>query len=103
MNAQELSWLALWGAVALYAIAMVASSIHLARVADAKVAAKTRAKAAVAAGGVPDERPAPASALRGAAGPEGPRTGTSTSRVCAVISGSCPDSAGRMTSSSRSR
>ncbi|WP_084105174.1 c-type cytochrome biogenesis protein CcsB [Demequina sp. NBRC 110056] len=70
MNAQELSWLALWGAVALYAIAMVASSIHLARVADAKVAAKTRAKAAVAAGGVADERPAPASALRAGSEPE---------------------------------
>ncbi|WP_061961062.1 c-type cytochrome biogenesis protein CcsB [Demequina flava] len=48
MTAQELSWFALWGATALYAIAMIASSIHLARVADAKVAAKKLA--AVAAG-----------------------------------------------------
>ncbi len=49
MNAQELSWLALWGATALYAIAMVASSMHLARVADAKVARK-RERSLVAAG-----------------------------------------------------
>lgn len=47
MNAQTLSWLALWGATALYAIAMVASSFHLARLADARTAAK--AKAAIAA------------------------------------------------------
>lgn len=51
MTAQELSWLALWGATALYAIAMIASAIHLARVADAKVAAK---KAAVPAGTASD-------------------------------------------------
>lgn len=48
MTAQEISWLALWGATALYAIAMVASSFHLAQVADARVQA--RAKRAVAAG-----------------------------------------------------
>ncbi|MDE0572330.1 c-type cytochrome biogenesis protein CcsB [Demequina sp. B12] len=46
MTAQELSWLALWGATALYAIAMVASSIHLARVADAKTQAKALAATA---------------------------------------------------------
>ncbi|WP_297081656.1 c-type cytochrome biogenesis protein CcsB [uncultured Demequina sp.] len=51
MNAQQLSWLALWGATALYAIAMVASSVHVARVADAKVAARTKATAAVGAAG----------------------------------------------------
>lgn len=50
MNAQELSWLALWGAVALYAIAMVASSFHLARVADARVAARAQRKVAVGSG-----------------------------------------------------
>lgn len=52
MNAQELSWLTLWGATALYAIAMVASSMHLARVADAKVARK-RERQLVAAGAAP--------------------------------------------------
>ncbi|WP_062077011.1 c-type cytochrome biogenesis protein CcsB [Demequina globuliformis] len=51
MTAQELSWLALWGATALYAIAMVASAVHLARVADAKVAAKARAEHKVTAAG----------------------------------------------------
>ncbi|MFN3865805.1 MAG: c-type cytochrome biogenesis protein CcsB [Demequina sp.] len=49
MNAQVLSWIALWGAAALYAIAMVASSIHLSRVADAKAAAKGKVAAAVGA------------------------------------------------------
>ncbi|MDN4480746.1 c-type cytochrome biogenesis protein CcsB [Demequina muriae] len=49
MNAQELSWYALWGAAALYAIAMVVSSIHLSRVADAKAAAKGKVPAAVGA------------------------------------------------------
>ncbi|GIG54920.1 c-type cytochrome biogenesis protein CcsB [Demequina activiva] len=49
MTAQELSWYALWGATALYAIAMVASSIHLARVADAKAAAKGKVRSAVGA------------------------------------------------------
>ena len=49
MTAQELSWFALWGATALYAIAMVASSIHLSRVADAKAAAKGKVGAVVGA------------------------------------------------------
>ena len=49
MTAQELSWYALWGATALYAIAMVASSIHLARVADAKAAAKGKVRSVVGA------------------------------------------------------
>ncbi|MFV0634004.1 c-type cytochrome biogenesis protein CcsB [Demequina sp.] len=64
MTAQYLSWLALWGAVALYAIAMVASSIHVAQVADAKVAARAKARAAVAAGtqATGDAKPARASA-----------------------------------------
>jgi len=53
MNAQQLSWLALWGATALYAIAMVASSVHVARVADAKVASRAKATAAVGAAGAP--------------------------------------------------
>src|SRR5690554_1062136 len=67
MTAQELSWLTLWGATALYAIAMVASSFHLARVADARVAA--RAKQAVAVGsaskgsGEPGDPATPASAV----------------------------------------
>ncbi|WP_062070139.1 c-type cytochrome biogenesis protein CcsB [Demequina sediminicola] len=51
MTAQELSWLALWGATALYAIAMVASAVHLARVADARVAAKKQADGAVTSEG----------------------------------------------------
>ncbi|WP_062381768.1 c-type cytochrome biogenesis protein CcsB [Demequina pelophila] len=53
MNVTDLSVMALWGATALYAIAMVASAINLARVADARV----RARAAVAAGapGAPGE------------------------------------------------
>lgn len=50
MTAQELSWLALWGATALYAIAMVASSFHLARVADARVAARSKQAVAVGSG-----------------------------------------------------
>ena len=50
MTAQELSWLALWGATALYAIAMVASSFHLARVADARVAARAKQTVAVGSG-----------------------------------------------------
>lgn len=48
MTVQELSWLTLWGATALYAIAMVASAFHLARVADVRTA--NRAKQKVAAG-----------------------------------------------------
>ena len=50
MTAQELSWLTLWGATALYAIAMVASSFHLARVADARVAARAKQTVAVGSG-----------------------------------------------------
>ena len=49
MTAQELSWYALWGAATLYAIAMVASSMHLARVAEAKTAATGKVRAAVGA------------------------------------------------------
>ncbi|WP_084128084.1 c-type cytochrome biogenesis protein CcsB [Demequina sp. NBRC 110055] len=64
MNAQELSWLALWGATALYAIAMVASSMHLARVADAKVARK-RERELVAAGAMPAD-PAAGVSMNGA-------------------------------------
>ncbi len=65
MTAQELSWFALWGATALYAIAMVASSVHLARVADARGMARTQAKVAVGAGtaGEGSAEAAPASAL----------------------------------------
>lgn len=47
MNAQQLSWLVLWGATVLYAIAMVASAVHLARVADSKLAAKGKVAAVV--------------------------------------------------------
>ena len=47
MTAQELSWLTLWGATALYAIAMVASSFHLARVADTRIEARAKKKVAV--------------------------------------------------------
>lgn len=50
MTAQELSWFALWGATALYAIAMVASSIHVARLADARGQARSKAKVAAGAG-----------------------------------------------------
>ena len=45
MNVTDLSVMALWGATTLYVIAMVASAIRLARVADAKVAAKATATA----------------------------------------------------------
>lgn len=54
MTAQELSWYALWAATALYVIAMVAGSVHLARRADAKVAARASAARASAAVGARD-------------------------------------------------
>ncbi|MFW7414662.1 c-type cytochrome biogenesis protein CcsB [Demequina sp. SO4-18] len=65
MNAQELSWLALWGATALYAIAMVASSVHLSRVADARASAKGKVPAGVAASHAGDASARPASASAG--------------------------------------
>ncbi len=70
MTAQELSWYALWGATALYAIAMVASSIHLSRVAEAKVAAKVAARSKVPARvGAAHAGDASASAVRASAEP----------------------------------
>ncbi|WP_062517026.1 c-type cytochrome biogenesis protein CcsB [Demequina gelatinilytica] len=51
MNPTDLSVAALSGATVLYAIAMVAYAIRLARVADDKVAAKAVAREAVAVGG----------------------------------------------------
>ncbi|MFW2512861.1 c-type cytochrome biogenesis protein CcsB [Demequina sp. SO4-13] len=65
MNAQELSWIALWGAAALYAIAMVASSIHLSRVADAKASAKGKVAAAVGAPHAGDAAASPPTASAG--------------------------------------
>jgi len=53
MTAQELSVLALWGATILYAVAMVAYSIRLAREADAKVQARRLVAVAVGADAVP--------------------------------------------------
>ncbi len=50
MNPQTLSALALWGATTLYAIAMVAYSVRLAREADAKVAARARVSVGAASG-----------------------------------------------------
>lgn len=55
MNAQELSVMALWAATSLYAIAMVAYSMHLARVAEARGAMRTPVAVGASAG------PAPAS------------------------------------------
>ncbi|MDN4482903.1 c-type cytochrome biogenesis protein CcsB [Demequina lignilytica] len=51
MNVTELSIMTLWGATTLYAIAMVAHAIRLARVADDKVAARAADREAVAVGG----------------------------------------------------
>ncbi|MFV0287473.1 MAG: c-type cytochrome biogenesis protein CcsB [Demequina sp.] len=64
MNAQSLSWLALWGATALYAIAMVASSMHLAKVADAMLAAKKQRALVAAGAGSDGADAAPAPAFR---------------------------------------
>ncbi|WP_062131251.1 c-type cytochrome biogenesis protein CcsB [Demequina aestuarii] len=90
MNAQELSWYALWGATALYAIAMVASSIHLSRVADAKAAAKGKVAAAVGATHAGEATAHGASAS--AASPEPVRTtaagiAQSTTLVGAILNG----------------
>ncbi|WP_062383609.1 c-type cytochrome biogenesis protein CcsB [Demequina iriomotensis] len=60
MNPTDLSVMALGGATVLYAIAMVAYAIRLARVADDKVAA--RAAVAVPAGGAADGLPVEAAA-----------------------------------------
>jgi len=55
MNVTDLSVMALWGATTLYAIAMVASAIRLAAVADDRATARALDRESVAAGG-----PAPA-------------------------------------------
>lgn len=50
MNITDLSVMALWTAATLYAIAMVAYAVKLARVADAKLTAKNAARVSVGAG-----------------------------------------------------
>lgn len=61
MNVADLSVMSLWTAATLYAIAMVAYSVRLARVADARLTAKNAAlaPATVGAGGGGGEVPAP--------------------------------------------
>ncbi|WP_062299006.1 c-type cytochrome biogenesis protein CcsB [Demequina maris] len=54
MNVTELSVMTLWGATTLYAIAMFAYAIRLARVADEKVAAKAAVAVPVGAGAPAD-------------------------------------------------
>lgn len=51
MNVTDLSVMTLWTAATLYAIAMVAYSVRLARVADARLTAKNAALVSVGAGG----------------------------------------------------
>ncbi len=50
MNVTDLSVMALWTAATLYAVAMIAYSVRLARVADAKLTAKNAALVSVSAG-----------------------------------------------------
>ncbi|SEJ13293.1 c-type cytochrome biogenesis protein CcsB [Demequina mangrovi] len=70
MNTTDLSVMALGGATVLYAIAMVAYAIRLARVADDKVAAKAAVREPVAAGGVsPAEAVGSAPAVPAASSP----------------------------------
>lgn len=65
----QLSVMALWGAATLYAIAMVAYAIRLARTADEKVAARTQQRAAVTAGAPAAEPTAVAEATVASSGP----------------------------------
>ncbi|WP_296666205.1 c-type cytochrome biogenesis protein CcsB [Demequina sp.] len=68
MNVTELSIMTLWGATTLYAIAMVAYAIRLARVADETAAARAvdRDRARVAVGGPAPAKAAAASSAGGA-------------------------------------
>lgn len=57
MNVTDLSVMSLWTAATLYAIAMVAYSVRLSRVADARLTAKSEAIAPVAVGGREGDTP----------------------------------------------
>ncbi|WP_062528610.1 c-type cytochrome biogenesis protein CcsB [Demequina rhizosphaerae] len=91
MNPTDLSVMALGGATVLYAIAMVAYAIRLARVADEKVAAKSAAAVPVGAGASAtpaspaDEAPAASSPLKRSAKAAG--IARSTTLVGALLHG----------------
>ncbi|MDN4475342.1 c-type cytochrome biogenesis protein CcsB [Demequina sp. SYSU T00192] len=91
MNPTDLSVMALGGATVLYAIAMVAYAIRLARVADEKVAARAAAAVPVGAGGPATPSTsggeAPAASSRGARSAKAAGIARSSTLVGAVLHG----------------
>lgn len=87
MNVTELSIATLWGATTLYAIAMVAHAIRLARVADNKVAAKALDREAVAVGATtsPGAEPPATTASSRRSGAKAAGIARSTTLVGAVL------------------